>query len=196
MRPPVLIAFGSNIDPLENLERGLKQLHERIPIEALSSVWRTPPLPNPNPQGAPPALDPVSEGDNSLSERGPADFLNGALLCRSDLPPLPLRQLLREIEAACHRQRRPDRYAPRTLDLDIALMGRQVLRAEKLILPDPDIPSRPFLALPLAELAGEMIHPLEGCTLSELAARFGPEPVDMTLDQKATKRLRAIVSHR
>ena len=168
---PVLIAFGANIDPLPNLWRGLLALHERVGIAAVSTVYRTPPLPDPE-----------------VADTGP-DFLNGAVRVESRQDPFALKKMLRSIEAELHRVRGPWRNAPRTLDLDIVLLGGQVLQTEELLLPDPDLLHRPFLAIPLAELAPDLWHPLEGQTLAQIAARF---PEKLTIDQPATTLLRSI----
>ncbi|MEO5341526.1 MAG: 2-amino-4-hydroxy-6-hydroxymethyldihydropteridine diphosphokinase [Magnetococcus sp. MYC-9] len=178
---PLLIAFGSNIDPLPNLWRGLLRLHEELEVCAVSTVYRTAALPDPNAQG---------------DEAPGADFLNGAVRVTRHREPLALHTLLRSIEAELLRVRTPRRYAPRTLDLDIALMGEQVLHSDTLRVPDPDIPHRPFLAIPLAELAPQARHPLERCPLSHIAARFGPFPGGLTIDEPATRLLHTIVGHR
>ncbi|MBF0584906.1 MAG: excinuclease ABC subunit UvrA [Magnetococcales bacterium] len=47
---------------------------------------------------------------------------------------------------------------------------------------------RPFLAIPLAELAPDLLHPLEGCPLSEIASRFA----DLTADAEATTLLQSL----
>ncbi|MBF0402118.1 MAG: 2-amino-4-hydroxy-6-hydroxymethyldihydropteridine diphosphokinase [Magnetococcales bacterium] len=169
---PVLIAFGSNIDPLPNLHRGLLRLHQEVGISAVSTVYRTAALPDPERGGSAAA----------------PDFLNGAVRLESQQDPFALQRLLRTIEAELQRVRTAWRYAPRTLDLDIALMGESLLQSEQLVLPDPDILQRPFLAIPLAELAPDLLHPLEGCSLSEIASRFA----DLTADAEATTLLQSL----
>lgn len=170
---PVLIAFGANIDPLPNLWRGLRALHERVGLAAVSTVYRTPALP-----------------DREGRDPGP-DFLNGAVRVESRQEPFALKGLLRTIEAELHRIRGPWRHAPRTLDLDIALMGEQVVQRDGLVVPDPELLHRAFLALPLAELAPELLHPLEGVPLSRIAARFSET---LCIDQPATLLLQSIVT--
>lgn len=175
---PVLITFGSNIDPLNHLWHGLRHLHQEVGVQAVSTVYRSTALANPaKPQ-------PVSDG--------PA-FLNGAVQLARRVEPRPLRQLLRKIEQDQKRVRSSDKYAPRTLDLDIAMMGEQLFLDDPLTIPDPDIIHRPFLALPLAELAATLFHPQEKIPLGEIAARFGKHPAGLHIDEQATQKLQSII---
>lgn len=179
---PVLIAFGSNIDPLPNLLHGLRRLHQEIGLCAVSTVYRSEALSDQN--------------DSELSTKEPAtkepEFLNGAVWVVGGMAPFSLRRLLRDIEEERQRVRTRRRYAPRTLDLDIALMGAWMITEAPLVIPDPDILHRPFLAIPLAELAPELQHPLEQVSLSRIAARFGACPKGLTVDHHATALLQAI----
>lgn len=174
---PILISFGSNIEPLANLFHGLRRLHQEIGLCAVSTVYRTPAL---------------AEPDCPESAEKDAEFLNGAVWVESDMEPFSLRRLLRDIEGELHRVRTQRSYAPRTLDLDIAVMGEQVINAAPLVIPDPDIVHRSFLAIPLAELAPDLLHPLKKVSLSHIAARFGPHPQGLTMDHQATNLLQGI----
>ena len=86
--------------------------------------------------------------------------------------------VLRPLEAELGRVRGPDRNAPRPIDLDIAFAGDLVVRdpALGLEIPDPEIIARAHLALPLADLAPEAVHPLDGRTLGAIAAGFADAP--------------------
>ncbi|MEO5362759.1 MAG: 2-amino-4-hydroxy-6-hydroxymethyldihydropteridine diphosphokinase [Magnetococcus sp. DMHC-8] len=171
---PVLIAFGANLEPLPNLWRGLQRLHAELGLSAVSTVYRTPALPDPA------ATGPV--------EVGP-DYLNGAVRLATWREPTALKGVLRAIEAGLHRVRGAGRYAPRPLDLDIALMGDCVLRTDTLVVPDPDILHRPFLAIPLAELAPALRHPLVGLSLAQIADRFADR---LQVDEEATACLQSL----
>ncbi|RMG36368.1 MAG: hypothetical protein D6725_10735 [Planctomycetota bacterium] len=61
-------------------------------------------------------------------------------------------------------------------------------------IPDPDILVRPFVALPLAELAPSLIHPITGETLATIAARLAPASRTMTLRPDVTDALRRLLS--
>jgi 7,8-dihydro-6-hydroxymethylpterin-pyrophosphokinase len=71
-------------------------------------------------------------------------------------------EVLRRIEAALGRRRGPDKYAPRPIDLDLLLYGDSVVEEPDLVLPDPDLRTRPFLAAALQELAPGLIEPVAG----------------------------------
>ncbi|MBF0421613.1 MAG: 2-amino-4-hydroxy-6-hydroxymethyldihydropteridine diphosphokinase [Magnetococcales bacterium] len=174
---PVLIAFGSNIDPLNNLQRGLDLLHRLIGIQRVSTVWRSPALDDPE--------RPEAEGKGG-------DYLNGVTMLHeraANFDPLQLRQCLRQVEHQCGRTRQAWRYAPRTLDLDITLMGSLVFAAEGIILPDPDLLVRPFIALPCAQLAPDLVHPEKKVSLAALAQSLSAHPWDIQPDFEASSRL-------
>lgn len=157
-KPPVLITLGSNIDPRVNLPRAVALLGEAVIVRAVSPVYESAPV----------------AADGSLNP-AQSSFLNAAVLAETDLPPLPLKMdVLRGIEARLGRVRTADKFAPRPIDLDLALYGDWVVNdsAAGLILPDPDILTRAHVALPLADLAPDMVHPLTGQTLAAIAARL------------------------
>ncbi len=168
----VFISVGSNIRPAENVRRALHLLGRLVPLEALSTFYATPPLGRPD---QPP-------------------FYNGVVKGQTDLPPGILKfQVLRDIEARLGRQREADQYAPRPIDLDILLYGDWVEESEGLVLPDPQIAERPFLALPLYELAPNLVLPGSGRPLREIALAFLPHTMRPLLDY--TELLRKEVLH-
>ena len=144
------IALGSNIDPEKNLPLAIARLEILGKLAAVSNVYQNPAL-GPSPQ---------------------PDFLNAAALIESELPPLEIRSLLRSIEAELGRKRSKDKYAPRTIDLDLCLLGKMTLDTPELTLPDPDLLSRAHLAVTMAELAPDFPHPITQEPLHEIAARL------------------------
>ena len=159
--------MGSNIEPRVNIARAATLLLESFPQARFSRVFETEPV------GAPDA----------------PWFLNAAALISTDLSPLDLKyQVLRPLESSLGRRRSSDRNAPRSIDLDIAMCGDLVLKvkAEGLEIPDPQILSAAHIALPLADLAPELLHPITGQSLREIAAGLTGGPsvkpvVDMDL---------------
>jgi 2-amino-4-hydroxy-6-hydroxymethyldihydropteridine diphosphokinase len=106
------------------------------------------------------------------------DFYNGVAEIETDLPPVELKQTLRRIERELGRERTEDDLAIETDDLTI---------------PDPRISKRAFLAIPLFELAPDLVLPGSGIALRDIAESFcehGMQPLTAY-----TERLRKEVAH-
>ena len=147
MTERIFVSLGSNIAPEENLRRGVKLLGEVVEVQRISTVYRSAAWGRP--------------------EQEP--FMNAIAEISTPLPPVELRGKLREIEARLGRERTADKFAPRTLDIDLILYGeRQESEAES-CLPDPEIAERPFLVVPLAELAPDLRLPGRTETVAEMA---------------------------
>lgn len=144
------ISLGSNIRPEENLPLAVKRLGALGPIIAISNVYQNP------------AIGPTQQ----------ADFLNAAVLIETDLEINQLRDQLRLIESDLGRVRTEDKFAPRTIDLDLCLLEDTVHDEQGFKLPDPDLLTRAFLALTLAELDPDFKHPLTGERLLIIADRL------------------------
>jgi 2-amino-4-hydroxy-6-hydroxymethyldihydropteridine diphosphokinase len=154
---PVFVALGSNIEPAVNLPRAARHLAERFPGLTASRIYET-----------------AAVGPST----GPT-FLNAAVRFVTALAPARLKhEVLRPLEAELGRVRTADRNAPRTIDLDIALYGGLILHdpVTGLDVPDADTLIRAHLALPLADLEPDRVHPLDGRTLGAIAADFADEP--------------------
>jgi 2-amino-4-hydroxy-6-hydroxymethyldihydropteridine diphosphokinase len=143
------IALGSNIDPETNLPLASSRLSELGKPIAASTVYQNP----------------------AIADEPQPDYLNAAVLIETTLDPLTIRVKLREIEADLGRMRTEDKYAPRTIDLDLCILGNRVLDHELLSLPDPDLLKRAYLAVTLAELRPDFLHPITGDSLEEIATR-------------------------
>jgi 2-amino-4-hydroxy-6-hydroxymethyldihydropteridine diphosphokinase len=148
-----LLALGSNIDPERNLPLALAELSRVLSVESVSAVYETDPVDAP----------------------GTPRFLNAAVGVRAATTPHRLRaDVLRPIEARLGRVRTGDPNAPRTIDIDLVFVPGLVLEdpASGLSLPDPELARRPHLALPVADIAGDAVHPVLGETLAAIAARL------------------------
>lgn len=104
------------------------------------------------------------------------DFINAvaAFLTRLDGPALMAR--LKALEAAGGRTRSDERWGPRTLDLDLLVLGQATLDEPGLRVPHPRIAERNFVLLPLAEIAPHLRVPGHGSVLRLLAAVAGSPP--------------------
>lgn len=89
------------------------------------------------------------------------DFVNAVAGVRTRLAPRDLMQALLEIEAR-HGRDRTFKNAPRTLDLDLLLYDGLVMHVPGLTLPHPRMADRPFVLLPLAEIAPDAVIPGHG----------------------------------
>jgi 2-amino-4-hydroxy-6-hydroxymethyldihydropteridine diphosphokinase len=142
------IAVGSNIHPERNITEALQKLMQYVQVDAISTFYRTK------------ALDRPEQGD----------FLNGVLRVWTTKPVRDLKfGVLRKIEEELQRVRTEDKYADRTIDLDIALYGELIINESDLVIPDPDIRERPFIVMPLLELSPNLILPDTGEPLSSLS---------------------------
>lgn len=145
----VFVALGSNIDPVSNLKAAVRALAARCRLVAVSRTYET---------------APVGRPDQPY-------YLNAAVLVETTKSAVELKdRVLRAIEVDLGRVRTADKYAPRTIDLDIVLFGDQVLEVGGRHVPDPDLLRHAHVAVPVAELDPEYIHPEAGQTLCEIAA--------------------------
>ncbi|MEF3088290.1 2-amino-4-hydroxy-6-hydroxymethyldihydropteridine diphosphokinase [Raoultella sp. WB_B2P2-3] len=149
------IALGSNLAaPLEQVNAAVAALAE-IPnsrIVAVSSFYRTPPL---GPQDQP-------------------DYLNAAVALETGLAAEELLNHTQRIELQQGRERKAERWGPRTLDLDIMLFGEQVIDSERLTVPHYDMKNRGFMLWPLFEIAPELHFP-DGVALRTVLTRLAAD---------------------
>jgi 2-amino-4-hydroxy-6-hydroxymethyldihydropteridine diphosphokinase len=160
------VAFGSNLgDRAAHLRAGAEALAATHGVEPLawSHLYETDPV-GPPPQGP---------------------YLNAVMHVRTTLGPEDLLARLLDIERRRGRERGAERDAPRSLDLDLLDYDGRCVEEEGLELPHPRLHERAFVLEPLAELAGERVHPRLGVTIGELARRVrNPDAVRPWRGQK------------
>ena len=100
-------------------------------------------------------------------------FLNAALVGETALRIHEFFRALQDIERAAGRER-PFPSAPRTLDLDLILFGKTILREPQLEIPHPRFRERRFVLEPLAQIAPDLRDPVTSLTIAELLARLPP----------------------
>jgi len=99
-------------------------------------------------------------------------YLNGAAEIETDLEPLALLAVLKEIEQTLGRQQQGPRWGPRPIDLDILLYGDRIVDEADLIIPHLGLRERRFVLEPLADIAPDAIDPATGLAVRELLARL------------------------
>jgi 2-amino-4-hydroxy-6-hydroxymethyldihydropteridine diphosphokinase len=126
------VALGSNLaGPAAQVQRALVAL-AAVPetrLVARSRLYRTPPVGPPQP-----------------------DYVNAAAILETRLEAEALFEALLAIEVAQGRTR-VERWGPRTLDLDLLVYGDAVIDTPRLSVPHPQLAVRPFVLVPLAEIA-------------------------------------------
>ena len=143
----VAIALGSNVgDRRAHLDFAVAALRALLANLTVSRYYDTVPVGVSGPQ---------------------AMFLNAAAVGESALAPRALLDALLAIEQERGRER-PYVNAPRTLDLDLILVGGAVLDEPGLVLPHPRFRERRFVLEPLAAVAPELRDPISGRTVAEL----------------------------
>lgn len=155
----VCILLGSNIEKEYNLPEAVRLLAAAADVTAISSVYET------LPKGL----------------AGSPNFFNAAVCVSTLKTAAQLKAgLLTDIERVLRRERGPDRNAPRTIDLDIALFNSERFAypgpdGRLRQVPDPDLLRFAHAALPVAELDPLFLHPETGETMQAIAERLATE---------------------
>jgi 2-amino-4-hydroxy-6-hydroxymethyldihydropteridine diphosphokinase len=150
------LALGSNLgDRPGSIAAALSRLEESgVRVVARSPLYET---------------DPVTADPQPL-------YLNGAARIETTLAPDELLALCLAVERSLGRERPPGTLspAPRPIDLDLLLYGDQQINRPTLIVPHPRLLERPFVLIPLADVATPGLrHPLTGTPLDAASPSAG-----------------------
>lgn len=141
-RSTAFVALGSNLrDPDWQVRQAIREIDE-IPETALvkiSSLYQTAPV--------------------GIVDQPP--FVNAVVQVETTLSPHDLLTHLTEIEQR-HGRVRGEKNGPRTLDLDILLFNEWAIDDERLVTPHPRMHQRPFVLVPLLEIAPDVFIPDRG----------------------------------
>ena len=140
------LSLGSNQGrKLKNLQKAIYEIAESIgAIHKISSVYKS----------------------DSWGFKG-NDFYNICIAVSTYLPPEELLKNILNIETKLGRKREQNnKYTNRKIDIDILLFDDEIVFSKKIIIPHPRMLDRKFVLVPLAEIAGSTLHPIEKKTLT------------------------------
>jgi 2-amino-4-hydroxy-6-hydroxymethyldihydropteridine diphosphokinase len=157
----VYLGIGSNIDARSNILSAIEALRETFERVEFSPIYRAP----------------------AVGFHG-KDFLNLVARIDTELAPLELRDYLHTLEDRRGRDRSKPKFSDRTLDIDILLYDDLYLLVPTLDIPRDDILTSAHVLRPLADLAPDLVHPVQRRTMAELWGEFpdrdaGLEPIEL-----------------
>ncbi|EPC00108.1 hypothetical protein L861_08055 [Litchfieldella anticariensis FP35 = DSM 16096] len=156
----VYIGLGSNLEsPRNQINRALVEL-EHLPLSHLVAHSRLY------------ASRPVGPQDQP-------DFINAVAALDTRLSPLALLDQLQALEQRHGRQRKRH-WGPRTLDLDLLLYDNARIELPRLRVPHPQMSTRGFVLIPLAELAPTLRLP-DGRDIASLAGDHAQDDLRVLL---------------
>jgi 2-amino-4-hydroxy-6-hydroxymethyldihydropteridine diphosphokinase len=139
----IFLSLGSNIDAIDNIRLGIRELAQRFGQLRTSNIYRS----------------------AAVGFDGP-DFLNLVAAAETSMSPGAIHAEIEAIHLLAGRSRTSEKFASRPLDIDLLLYDDLVLDEPPLHLPRSDILDYSFVLKPLVELAPEFEHPLTGKTLA------------------------------
>ena len=152
----VYLALGSNLgDRLANLKQAIAALTPQMDVKAKSPVYETPPW----------------------GYENQPKFLNQVIQATTYLEPEPLLKHLKRLEVALGRKASVPN-GPRSIDMDILFYDDLILNKPSLIIPHPRLHERPFVLLPLLDLAPDIVHPVRKQSVRDMAALCNTEGIE------------------
>lgn len=144
----VYLGIGGNLgDRLQNIRIAINLISERIALpEKTSSVFMSEPW----------------------GFQHAKYFTNAVLKLKTTKSEDEIFKITTGIELEMKRVRSNSGYQGRTMDIDILFYGNKIIESKALTVPHPKIQERLFVLMPMAEIAGDFIHPVFNKTINEL----------------------------
>ena len=153
---PVFLSLGSNHNRTENIRLALEALNEKFDPLQCSSFYES----------------------SAVNQKG-KKYYNAAIGLKTDIPLQEFIDILKEIEKNQGRDRTQSELVP--IDIDLLFFGGIVSLKTEQKIPHPDVLLFPHVLVPLAEIAGDFIHPLTGKSIQELC--------DQSLDRSGLNKI-------
>ena len=145
------LALGSNIEPEKNILEAVKLLSTYVKVLKSSTVYLTKPL----------------------RHKIQSYYYNCVIEIETCIEPHKLKlETLRVVEEKLGRKRTKDKYASRTIDIDLILYGDLSISDDILKIPDSSIVERPFVAIPLAEIDPKLLLPPSNRPITEIRGHY------------------------
>ncbi len=162
----IYLGLGSNLgDKMQHLQNAVDLIADQIgSINQISSVYKT-----------------KSWGFEA------ADFYNAVLCVQSKFSAEAILKKTQEIELQIGREKFENhRFESRVIDIDILFIDTDILLNEHLVVPHPLLKKRRFVLEPFAEIAPQLIHPIDRKTIKTLLSECEDQGEVVKIYQKLT----------
>lgn len=153
----VYLGLGTNLgDRTTNINHAIEGLEEEVLVTAVSPMYET---------------------DAWGVEEQP-DFLNMCVAGETNLSPYSLLLFVKQLESRLGRIA-SERWGPRLIDIDILFYDLLILQEPMLTIPHKGVVDRATVLVPLADIAPDLLHPVELkpiCDLLESVDKSGVRP--------------------
>ena len=139
------LGLGSNVNAETHIRAGIRELEEQFENVSLSPAYASTAV--------------GFDGD---------DFINLVARVETDMPPIELRQYLRDLEDRYGRNRDVPKFSDRSLDIDILLYDDLVLLSPLLEIPRAEITKYAHVLKPLSDLGPSLMHPVERRSMADI----------------------------
>lgn len=165
LNTPAAIALGSNLGESQQILAAAIEVIDRAThttVVARSHFYKTAAVGPPQP-----------------------DYINACITVETSLPPRRLLQYLLAVEKQFGRVRK-ERWGPRSLDLDLLLYSNHITDTPGLTVPHPRLHERPFVLIPLTDIAPSWQHPIFRLTIEQCLAKLSAQGLDHGVEKLST----------